>query len=85
MFKRLTWMTMGTGFGFGLALWCRRAVRVRVERYRPAQLRRRIGVSVRGVGERLHAAADEGRRAMREREEQLRRSHAPSGAVRAHR
>ena len=78
MLKRLTWMTMGTGFGFGLAVWCRRVVRSRVERYRPSQLSRRFSASVRSAGERLHVAAGEGRLAMREREEQLRRRHAPA-------
>ena len=78
MLKRLTWMTMGTGFGFGLAVWCRRAVRSRVERYRPSQVSPRFTRSLRTAGERLHAAADEGRLAMREREEQLRRRHDPA-------
>lgn len=61
MFKRISWMTMGTGIGFGLAVWCRRVVRARLRRYRPSQVARR-----------LRTAAGEGRQAMREREEQLR-------------
>ena len=85
MLKRLTWMTMGTGFGFGLALWCRRAVRIRVERYRPSQASQRIARSLRGAGERLRGAADDGRRAMHEREQQLRGCHAATGGEGAHR
>lgn len=79
MFKRLSWMTVGTGFGFGLAVWCRRAVRARIRRYRPSQVSLRLNRSAGRAGERLRAAADEGRHAMREREEQLRRRHLPTG------
>lgn len=68
MFKRLSWMTMGTGVGFGLAVWCRRAVRARLRRYRPSQM-----------SHRLRTAAGEGRQAMREREQQLRRRQVPAG------
>ncbi len=81
MFKRLSWMTVGTGFGFGLAVWCRRVVRARIRRYRPSQLTVRINRSVGRAGQRLRAAADEGRHAMREREEQLRRRHLPAGGA----
>ena len=36
MFKRLSWLTMGAGLGFGVAVWGRRKVRATVERYRPS-------------------------------------------------
>ncbi len=85
MFKRLTWMTMGTGLGFGLALWCRRVVQARLRRYRPTQVTARLVASATHTGERLRSAASAGRHAMREREEQLRRHHAPSGGKRRHR
>ena len=73
MFKRLSWMTVGTGFGFGLAVWCRRVVRAKVRRYRPARLSTDLTTGVRRIGDDLRVAAREGRSAMHEREAELRR------------
>lgn len=81
MFKRLAWMTVG----FSLAVWSRRVVRARIERYRPSQVSVRLTRSMNRAGERVRAAADEGLRAMREREEQLRRGHLPIGGHQPHR
>ncbi|MBW3580698.1 MAG: hypothetical protein KY447_04285 [Actinobacteria bacterium] len=81
MFKRLAWMTVG----FSLAVWSRRVVRARIERYRPSQVSVRLTRSMHRAGERVRAAADEGLRAMREREEQLRRGHLPTGGHQPHR
>lgn len=75
MFKRLTWLTVGTGFGLGLAVWLRRAVRTRIERYRPAQVSAGLSKALRRFGDDVRAAAHEGRSAMRDREADLRRSH----------
>ena len=75
MFKRLSWLGVGTGFGFGLAVWCRRAVRARIERYRPARISAGATDAVRQLGDHLRAAAHEGRTAMLQREADLRRAH----------
>jgi len=63
--KRLFWLVVGAGFGFGMSFWVMRAVRQRVERYSPPAL-------LRGLGDDLKAAAREGREAMRAREQELR-------------
>ncbi|MDP9453766.1 MAG: hypothetical protein M3P97_10355 [Actinomycetota bacterium] len=75
MFKRLTWMTMGTGVGFGAAVWGRRKVRARLERYRPAQVGLEATRAVRRVGDDLRRAKAEGAEAMRQREAELRLRH----------
>ncbi len=77
MFKRLTWMTMGTGVGFGAALWGRRKVQAKIERYRPAQVMAEASQAARHLGTHLRAARDEGREAMRQREAELRLTHPP--------
>lgn len=69
MFKRLTWVTVG----FGLAVWCRRTVRTKLRRFRPAQLSTDLGTGIRRFGDDLRLAAREGRSAMHEREAELRR------------
>jgi len=65
MIKRLFWLLMGAGFGFGMSFWLMRAVRQKVERYKPPTL-------LRGLTEDLKAAAREGREGMRAREDELR-------------
>jgi hypothetical protein len=65
MFKRLFWMMIGAGFGFGASLWLTRTVRQTVERYGPERVRTLPGD--------LRAAVVEGRDAMRSREAELRR------------
>ncbi len=72
MFKRLTWMTMGTGVGFGLAVWGQRKVKATVARYQPARLTTELTGGVRRIGEDVRNAAEEGRAAMRQREAELR-------------
>jgi hypothetical protein len=72
MFRRLLWLVVGAGFGFGLSFWVMRAVRGTVERYRPGRMSADLGRAVRGFGSDLRAAAADGRAAMRDREEQLR-------------
>jgi hypothetical protein len=65
MFKRLFWLTVGAGFGFGASFWVTRAVRTTVARLSPARVSTQLTDSVR-------AAVSEGRHAMRTREEELR-------------
>jgi hypothetical protein len=83
VFKRLTWMTMGTGMGVGLALWGQRKVKATLARYQPARLSAEVTGGVRRLGEDVRTAAEEGRAAMRQREAELRarppRAATPSG------
>ncbi len=72
MFKRLFWLVVGAGFGFGMAFWVARFVRASVQRYSPENLSAELARAVRGLGEDLRAALTEGREAMRQREAELR-------------
>jgi hypothetical protein len=72
MFKRLFWLLVGTGFGFGLSFWVVRVVRQTVERYTPERVSNDLASAVRSFGTDLRAAVAEGREAMQERELQLR-------------
>jgi hypothetical protein len=71
--RRLFWMVVGAGFGFGLSFWVMRAVRGAVDRYRPERVSSDLAGAVRALGGDLRAAAADGRAAMRERETALRR------------
>ena len=72
MFKRLFWMLVGVGFGFGVSFWFMRFVRSTVERYSPERVSADLAGALRAFGQDLRAAAAEGREAMREREAELR-------------
>ncbi|HEX4819155.1 MAG TPA: hypothetical protein VFV00_03030 [Acidimicrobiales bacterium] len=72
MFKRLFWLVVGAGFGFGLSFWLMRFVRQTVERYTPERMSSDLSGAIRAFGADLRAAVAEGREAMREREEEIR-------------
>jgi len=72
MFKRLLWLMIGAGFGFGVSFWIVRTVRQVVERYTPERVSTDLASAVRDLGKDLRAAVAEGREAMREREVELR-------------
>jgi hypothetical protein len=72
MLKRLFWLLLGAGFGFGVSFWLVRTVRQTVERYTPERLSADLASAIRDLGSDLRAAVAEGRDAMREREAQLR-------------
>ena len=67
MLKRVRWLTAGAAFGFGGALWLQRKVKTAADRYRP------VGLAGAAAG-RAKDALEEGRRAMQEREAELRGS-----------
>jgi hypothetical protein len=75
MFRRLFWLLVGVGFGFGLSFWILRFLRSTVERYRPERVSSDLAGAVRSLGADLRAAVAEGRAAMREREAELRDTH----------
>ena len=72
MFKRLLWLMIGVGFGFGTAFWVLRHLRATVDRYRPERVTSDLAAAITSFGADLRAAVAEGRLAMREREEALR-------------
>ena len=81
MFKRLFWLVIGAGFGFGVSFWVMRFVRETMSRYSPERMSSDLADALRGLGKDLRAAVAEGREGMREREAELRadlRAHAPA-------
>ena len=72
MFKRIFWLLVGTGFGFGASFWMMRFVRATVERYTPEKVSADLAGAIRDFGKDLRAAVAEGREAMAEREAELR-------------
>lgn len=72
MFRRLFWLLVGTGFGFGASFWVMRLVRETVERYSPERVSAELAGSLRGLGTDLRLAAREGVAGMREYEANLR-------------
>ena len=74
MFRRLFWLAVGTGLGFGMSFWIMRTVRSTIERYTPERVSSDVSAALRGLGKDLRAAVAEGRTAMAERESELRES-----------
>ena len=72
MFKRLFWLMVGAGFGFGVSFWLLRFVRQTIDRYTPERMSSDLAGALRAFGEDLRAAVAEGREAMREREDEIR-------------
>jgi hypothetical protein len=72
VFRRLFWLVVGAGFGFGVSFWLTRLVRETVERYSPERVSADLAGAIQGLGRDLRAAVAEGREAMREREAALR-------------
>ena len=65
MFKRMFWLTVGAGFGFGASFWVTRTVRTTMARLSPTRVSNELTNTVK-------AAVSEGREAMRARERELR-------------
>ncbi len=78
MFKRLFWLAIGIGFGFGLSFWLTRAVKETMARYTPERVSGDLAGAIRGLGQDLRAAVTEGRDAMHEREDEIRAELAPT-------
>lgn len=72
MFRRLFWLLVGAGFGFGVSFWLMRFVRETAARYTPERVSADLAGAIKGLGTDLRAAVAEGREAMREREAELR-------------
>jgi hypothetical protein len=72
VFKRLFWLSMGAGLGFGMSFWIMRVVRETVERYSPHRISSDLSQAARDVGFDMRQAVAEGRQAMRQHEAELR-------------
>ena len=78
MFKRLLWLTIGVGFGFGMSFWVTRVLREKVARLSPENVSAELAQALRDFGRDLRVAVAEGREAMREREAELREAVEPT-------
>ena len=72
MFKRLFWLMIGVGFGFGVSFWMMRFMRETMQRYTPERVSSDLADAMKGLGADLRAAVSDGREAMREREAEIR-------------
>jgi hypothetical protein len=81
VFKRLFWLVIGLGFGFGMSFWFMRFVRETVERYSPERVSSDLGSALKQFGADIKDAVAEGRQGMREHEEQLRQRLKPGSEL----
>ena len=81
MFKRLFWLVVGVGFGFGMSFWVMRFIRETVERYSPERVSNDLGSALRQLGADIREAVAEGREGMREHEQQLRERLKPGSEL----
>jgi hypothetical protein len=72
VFRRLFWLVVGAGFGFGISFWTMRFLRETVDRYRPERVSSDLSLALRQLGTDLRLAVAEGRAAMEEHETELR-------------
>lgn len=72
--KRLLWLAMGVGFGFGMSFWITRAIKERIAKFSPENVSAELGKAARGLGKDLRAAVSEGVEAMKDREAELRQA-----------
>ncbi|MDQ2727657.1 MAG: hypothetical protein M3Y91_07305 [Actinomycetota bacterium] len=73
MFKRFRWISMGAAVGFGGSVWAQRRVKRTMERYLPERMSADVIQRARYLADDVRGALDEGREAMRAREDELRR------------
>jgi hypothetical protein len=72
MFRRLFWLLVGVGFGFGTSFWMMRFVKETAARYSPERVSNDLADALKGLGADLRLALADGRAAMHEREAELR-------------
>ncbi len=72
--KRMVWTALGLGAGVATAVMVSRWMRRQRERYSPANIGRVASEGARDLGALFRDALDEGRRAMAEREAEIRAS-----------
>jgi hypothetical protein len=72
VFRRLFWLIVGAGFGFGVSFWLMRFVRETAARYTPERVSADLTGAIKGLGTDIRAAVADGRAGMAEREAELR-------------
>ena len=70
--RRLFWLLLGVGFGFGGSFWLMRFVKEAAARYRPERVSADLAGAIKGFGDDVRLAIADGREAMRARESELR-------------
>jgi hypothetical protein len=70
--RRLFWLLLGVGFGFGGSFWLMRFVKETAARYRPERVSADLAGAIKGFGDDVRLAIADGREAMRARESELR-------------
>lgn len=70
--RRLFWLFLGVGFGFGGSFWLMRFVKETAARYRPERVSADLAGAIKGFGDDVRLAIADGREAMRARESELR-------------
>jgi hypothetical protein len=78
MFKRLFWLVIGAGFGFGVSFWLTRFVKETMTRYSPERVSADLAGALKQLGADFRAAVTEGVEGMREAEADLRSRIEPS-------
>lgn len=66
MFKRLFWLVVGVGFGFGSSFWLMRAARRTAQRLSPQRMSVDVAAGARALRADVRAAVAEGRDAVRD-------------------
>ena len=79
--RRLFWLGVGAIAGASGTVWAERKVRTRLDQLAPDHLVVSAGNKARDVGRSVVDAVAEGRGAMRDREDELRRSYVPGSAA----
>jgi hypothetical protein len=72
VFRRLFWLVVGAGFGFGVSFWLMRFVRETAARYTPERVSADLSGAIKGLGADIRLAVADGRAGMAEREAELR-------------
>jgi predicted nucleic acid-binding protein len=85
LIRRLVWFASGATAGFGGAMWIRRRLLRGFRRYVPERVSAEMTASARRLGTGVRDAIEEGRRAARQREAELRRELRPGAGPRPRR
>jgi len=70
--KRAFWVAIGLGAGVATAVMVRRWMRRQAERYSPANIGANLSTGAKDLGQLFREALEEGRRAMAEKEAEMR-------------
>ena len=70
--RRIVWLTVGIGAGAAAAFWVTKWVRRQTDRMSPVSIGRQMRTGVRDLRRLFRESVAEGRRAMREKEQEVR-------------